>query len=97
MRTIEEIKQILAESKDRLISRYKIREIGIFGSYTQNKQRKHSDIDILVQFEKPVGFFKFLELEEELSKILDIKVDLVTKDALRPHIGERILKEVVYV
>ena len=97
MRTINEIKQILADYREELKAKYKIKEIGVFGSYVKGKQRKTSDVDILVQFEKPMGFFKFLELEGELSRLLGVKVDLVTKDALRPNIGQRILKEVIYV
>ena len=46
-----------------------------------------SDIDILVEFRNPVGFFKFLELEERLSEWLGADVDLVTKGALKPHMG----------
>ncbi len=53
-----------------------------------------SDIDILVAFNRPMGFFKFLELEERLSEWLGAKVDQVTKAALKPHIGGRILSEV---
>ncbi|HDI23863.1 MAG TPA: nucleotidyltransferase, partial [Thermoplasmatales archaeon] len=53
--------------------------------------------DILVEFEKPLGFFKFLELEECLSKLIGRKVDLVSKKALKPHIGKHILEEVVTV
>ena len=54
-------------------------------------------MDILVEFEKPVGFFKFLELEEYLEKLLDLKVDLVTKKALKPTIGRYILDELVTI
>ena len=50
-----------------------------------------------MEFEEPIGFFKFLEMEEHISKILSVKVDLVTKNALKPRIGEPILKEVVAI
>jgi len=56
-----------------------------------------SDIDILVRFEKPIGFFKFIELEDYLSKKLGIKVDLVTEDALKPLIKPSIMESVIYV
>jgi predicted nucleotidyltransferase len=56
-------------------------------------------VDILVEFSEDaeIGFFKFLDLEEFLSRKLGVKVDLVTKNALKPYIGKRILQEVVMV
>ncbi|WP_369684963.1 nucleotidyltransferase family protein [Candidatus Culexarchaeum yellowstonense] len=56
-----------------------------------------SDVDILVEFEEPIGFFQFLDLEEYLTKLIGIEVDLVSKGALKPIIGEKILKEVIYL
>ncbi|MEM2169145.1 MAG: nucleotidyltransferase family protein, partial [Candidatus Bathyarchaeia archaeon] len=56
-----------------------------------------SDIDILVEFEEPPSLFEFMDLEDYLSKLLGLKVDLVTREALKPRIGERILREVVYL
>ena len=67
------------------------------GSYSRGQQRKSSDIDILVQFERPIGLLKFLKLENYLSNLLETKVDLVTKQARKPHIGEQILREIVYL
>lgn len=60
-------------------------------------QDESSDIDLLVEVERPMGFVKFIKLENHLSRILGIKVDLVTKKALKPHIGRRILQEILYV
>ena len=97
MKTLEEIKGILARHKEELGGKYKVKEIGIFGSYIRGGQRKRSDIDILVEFEEPIGFLKFMELEEYLKNLLGTKVDLVTKEALKPYIGEYILQEVVYL
>lgn len=97
MKTLNEIKEILALHKTELTRDYNVREIGVFGSYSQGKQRKSSDIDILVQFNKSIGLLKFLELEEYMSNLLGTKVDLVTKGALKPYIGESILKDVVYL
>ncbi len=73
---------------------YGVSEIGIFGSHVRGESSADSDIDILVEFDRPIGFFKFLEFEERLSKWLGTKVDLVTKNALKPHIGQNILNEV---
>jgi len=96
MKTLEEIKNILAEHKKELKEKYKVKEIGIFGSFVKGKQKKKSDIDILVEFEEPIGLFDFMDLEEYLGKLLEAKVDLVSKRALKPRIGEYILKEIVY-
>jgi predicted nucleotidyltransferase len=95
MKNLEEIKRILIGQKEELRRTYNVRDIGIFGSYVHGMQKKKSDIDILVEFEEPVGFFKFLELEEYLGDILGIKVDLVSRKALKPYIGKNILKEAV--
>ncbi|CUU01082.1 hypothetical protein JGI3_02237 [Candidatus Kryptobacter tengchongensis] len=97
MKKIEEIKEILKNHKGELKEKFGVKEIGIFGSYVKEKQKDKSDIDILVEFDSPVDFFTFLELEEFLTKLLGIKVDLVMKKALKPEIGKYILKEVLYV
>jgi len=98
MKTLKEIKTQLETLKPLLSEQYGVETIGVFGSYTRGEQTKKSDIDILVTFaqDAKVGFFKFLELEEFLAKKLGVKVDLVTKDALKPYIKERILRETVY-
>ena len=97
MKTIEEIRRILSSHKSELHKRYKIKEIGIFGSYIKNEQRKTSDIDILVEFGETPTLIKFVNLENYLSDLLKVKVDLVMKRALKPNIGRVILKEVVSV
>lgn len=65
-------------------------------SYSRNQGRPDSDIDLLVQFERPIGFFKFIAIEEHLSKRLGATVELVTEDILKPVIKPVILREVVY-
>ncbi len=69
----------------------------MFSSYVRGEEKKRSDIDILVEFSEPVGLFEFMDMEEYLEKLLGVKVDLVSKKALKPRIGQRILKEVVYI
>ncbi|MEM3377572.1 MAG: nucleotidyltransferase family protein [Candidatus Bathyarchaeia archaeon] len=98
MRTINEIKRQLETLKPILKEKYQVETIGIFGSYTRGEQTRKSDIDILIEFTKDaqIGFFKFLELEEFLTKKLQAKVDLVTKNALKPAMKEQILKETIY-
>jgi predicted nucleotidyltransferase len=93
VKNLEEIKAELSIHKNDLKQEYQVKNISVFGSYARGEQKKSSDIDILVEFIKPVGLLKFLKLENELSRVLGVKVDLVTKKALRPRIGKRILKE----
>lgn len=98
MKKIEKIKQKLEELKPMLEKDYRIKSIGVFGSYVRGEEKKTSDLDILVEFEEPIGLFKFIDLEELLKKLLKVKkVDLVSKDALKPYIGAEILKEVSYL
>jgi predicted nucleotidyltransferase len=98
MKTLEEIKTQLEKLKPTLKKRYQVETLGIFGSYTRGEQTKKSDIDILVEFSENahIGFFKFLELEELLTQKLKVKVDLVTKNALKPRMKDQILKETIY-
>jgi hypothetical protein len=69
----------------------------VFGSYVRQQQHVGSDVDLLVTFVEPPSLIQFIELENELSDRLGIKVDLVMRDALKPAIGQRILNEVVLV
>jgi hypothetical protein len=97
MKKLQEIKAILAEHKPEIQKKFKVKEIGIFGSYVRNRQKRKSDIDVLVEFFEPVGLFEFMDLEEYLQTLFGVKVDLVSRKALKPHIGEQILKEVIYI
>ena len=97
MKTRAEILKILKKEMPALNSTYHVSDCGIFGSYVREEAGESSDIDILVRFEKPIGFFKFIELENYLSEKLGIKVDLVTEDALKPLIKPSIMENVIYV
>ena len=97
MRTKEEILKILKDELPYLREKFNVKSIGLFGSYVRDEQKDKSDIDLLVEFSKPIGFFKFMELEEYLSKKLGVKVDLVTPDALKPMIKPQVMREIVYV
>ncbi len=98
-RSIDEIKRTLKRYERELRENYGVKEIGIFGSYVRGEQKKGSDVDILVEFypNAEIDLIKFVELEEYISDLLGIKVDLVMKSALKPRIGKQILKEVVYI
>jgi predicted nucleotidyltransferase len=95
MKRLEEIKSILQQHKEELRAKYKVKEIGVFGSYVRGQQKKQSDIDILVEFEVVPGLLKFIELEDYLSELLGVKVDLVRKSSIREELRDRILQEVV--
>ena len=95
MKTRKEIEQILKKNKKILKKKFKVEEIGIFGSYARNEQSKDSDVDILVKFSNPIGW-EFIDLKDYLKEILDLEIDLVTIKALKPQLRDNILKEVVY-
>ena len=97
MEDLERIKSLLSEQKPLLAEKFMVKEIGIFGSFVRGERVDASDIDILVEFSKPVGFFTFIDLEDHLSEVLGIKVDLVFKKALKPRIGRNILRELVTI
>lgn len=71
--------------------------MAVFGSRVKGQAKIDSDLDILVEFEKPLGLFRFQELEDELSEVTGCKVDLVMKSALKPRLGKQILSEAVPV
>ena len=98
-KSLDRIKEILKKHEKELKEKYGIKEFGIFGSYLRGEAKEESDLDILVEF-KPdakISLLEFVELENYLSDLLGVKVDLVEKSALKPRIGKRILSKVVYV
>ena len=98
MRSLEEIKNILKANKEEIRKKYGVVILGIFGSYARKEQKETSDIDILVNIEKPIGL-KFFELWNELEEILGCKIDLVTIRAVKqkPMLWESIKEDIVYV
>ena len=74
-------------------SQFNVTTLEVFGSFVRHEQKPNSDIDILVTFSKAPSLFKFIELEDYLSEILGVKVDLVMKSSLKPNIGKRIISE----
>ena len=86
----------LIDLKPILKREYSVKEIGLFGSFSDNSFTDDSDIDLLVEFERPIGW-KYFSLEIYLENIFGRKIDLVTKNALKEQIKDRILKQVKYV
>jgi predicted nucleotidyltransferase len=99
MMTLDEIREILQAQKPHLAERYGVTEIGVFGSYVRGEQRSDSDLDILVELERPprISLLGLVELEYYLSDVLGVKADVAIKKNLRKRIGKRILSEVVPV
>jgi predicted nucleotidyltransferase len=95
--SVEAIRRKLRDDLPRLTLRYHVSSLGIFGSYLHGSQKADSDLDILVTFSEMPSLLRFIELENDLSDRLGIKVDLVLREALKPAIGERVLHEVVPV
>lgn len=93
----EEVNRKINSQLPLLRQKYKVKRLGIFGSVVRNQQRKGSDLDMLVEFTFPIGFFDFIRLENFLTKILNQKVDLVSQKALKPAIKDEVLKETIYV
>ena len=92
---LEDIIEILETNLPSLQKQYHLKSIGVFGSFVKGKQTRGSDLDILVSFVEVPGLLTFVELENRLGELLGVKVDLVMEDALKPKIGEQILREVV--
>lgn len=99
MKKIEEIRKKLEELKPVLKEKFKVKSIGVFGSYVKHEQKRKSDIDILVEFEETaiLSLLDFIGLENYLTRVLGAKVDLVEKNTLKPRIGKHILEEVVKI
>ena len=96
---IKSIKQALMLVKPHLAERFAVQRIGVFGSVVRGEATETSDIDILIDYNPAsiLSLFDIMTLEEELSSLLQAKVDVVTLPALKSHIGEQILREVEFV
>ena len=96
MKNLAELKEILTQHKEVLKEKFKVKNIAIFGSYVRGEQNPESDIDILVEFQEPVGFL-FIHLADYLEEILGTKVDLLTPDAIKPNRRRYIMEDLAYV
>lgn len=97
MKTFQEIKKILTENKEKIRGNYKVKRLGIFGSYVRGDQREDSDVDILVTFEEPISLLKLVNFENYLQDITGTKVDVIPEKSIRPELRENILNEVSYI
>jgi len=95
--TLDEVKNMIKEYKGNLRQDFRVKEIGIFGSYVRGDQKDKSDVDVLVEFDEPVSLLGVVKLENYLSDFLQIKVDLVPQKDIRQELREKILKETIYL
>lgn len=96
-KSLAQLIRALHQALPLLGERYRVKSLGLFGSYVRHEQRLDSDLDVLVTFSELPSLLKFIEMENYLTDTLGVKVDLVMPDALKPRIAQRILKEVVPV
>ncbi|MFO7743069.1 MAG: nucleotidyltransferase family protein [Anaerolineae bacterium] len=94
---VEAIREKLQRHLTTLRERYHVESLGLFGSYVHQQQNAGSDVDVLVTFSEPPSLLEFIALENYLSDLLGVRVDLVMRDALKPHLRRRILDEVVSI
>jgi predicted nucleotidyltransferase len=96
MKRIDEILRILTVNKSRLLDDYPIRSIAVFGSYARSEQNGDSDVDIMVEFKDKIGI-RFIDLADEIEEIVGIKVDLVSRKAIKDKYFESIKTDLIYV
>lgn len=90
---LKNIIKVLRKEFPKLETDFNVATLDVFGSYVRCEHSSKSDLDILVTFSKTPDLFRFIELENYLSDLLNIKVDLVMRSALKPNIGKRIISE----
>ena len=95
--SLKEIKSALRRIMPEIKERYKVKSLGVFGSYVRGEASQSSDLDVLVEFDQAPTPYQLIRMEQYLSEQVGVKVDLVMKKTLRPYIGKRILEEVVAV
>ena len=89
---LEQLRGMRHELEDQ----YHIKRIGIFGSVRKKAQTDESDLDLVVEFSRPIGMMAFVHLKDLLSRRLNLRIDLVTPDGLHPLIRDQVMHEVVY-
>jgi predicted nucleotidyltransferase len=95
--SLRKILEILHQQIPILAERYSVEKLEVFGSYVRSEQKRDSDLDVLVTFKEDPSLLTYIAIENYLSDLLGIKVDLVMKDSLKPKIGERILSAAIPV
>lgn len=97
MVSLQQLRERLRRELPRLEKDYSVASLVVFGSYARGEETAESDLDILVTFHTVPGFFRYVRLEDELSALLGVQVDLVMKDALKPRIRQEAVREALAV
>lgn len=97
MQSLTEIQRTLQEQKPYLAEKYGVKIVGVFGSYVRQEQHPDSDLDLLIELDRPprISLIGLVELEDYLGQLLGVKVDLAIKTNLKKRIGARILQETI--
>jgi uncharacterized protein len=93
----EKVRQILQEHREELVREYGVQSLSLFGSVARNEASPASDVDLLVEFDRPIGYFGLFALQDHIESLLGCKVDLGTADSLKTRIRERVMKECIRV
>lgn len=96
MGTLADILSVLRRERARLFAKYGLKSMAVFGSATRNDFKPDSDVDIMIEVDRPIGM-EFFDLEQDLEHIVSRKVDLVMRGAVKPHYMEYIKKDLTYV
>jgi predicted nucleotidyltransferase len=96
MKTLSEIELTLAKHKQHLFSEYPIKSLAIFGSYARKEQNEESDLDLLVEFNDKIGL-RFIDLAEEIERLVGFKVDLVSRKGIKDKYYQKIQSDLTYV
>ncbi len=89
--------QILRQKNAELTKKFGVKSLSLFGSIARNEATSASDVDLLVEFNRPVGYFGLFALQDYLEDLLGCPVDLGTPDSLKPYIRDRIMGDLIHV
>ena len=95
--SLDEIKDVIEQHRPELKRQFHVEKIGVFGSYARGDQKKRSDIDFLVTFDKAVNYLELAGLKIYLEETIGLKSDVVPSHNLRPEFRENVYKEVIYI
>lgn len=95
LQTADEVKAILKQYRDELEQQFKVKSIAIFGSYVRGQQREESDVDLLVEFSSPVSLLHIISLENHLTDLLGVQVDVILRRSIRQELRRAILGEAI--
>jgi predicted nucleotidyltransferase len=92
-RSLEHFREVLRRELPALAERYNVASLAVFGSYVRGENREDSDLDLVVEYSRTPSLFQFVDLQNHLSGLLGIQVDLVLKNALKPRVAVNVLRE----